>query len=81
MMTHCDLTSKEFQRMVHGGMIRLAGNRKLKIYGKLDCARGKRMKKTNRVFFASEGEALTNGFRPCGHCLPEKYKAWKLEKC
>ncbi len=75
-----DMTSKQFQRLVHSGKIRLAGNLKLKIYGKLNCARGKRMKKTNRVFFASEAEALEKGFRPCGHCLRKKYSAWKFKK-
>lgn len=66
--------------MVHCGKIRLAGNRKLRIYGRLNCARGKRMNINNRVFFASEDEALGNGFRPCGCCLPEKYAAWKRQK-
>lgn len=31
-----------------------AGNRKLKIYGKLNCKSGKRMKTQNRVFFQNE---------------------------
>lgn len=35
------------------------------------------MKKENRVFFQSEKEALHFGFRPCGHCLKEKFKQWK----
>jgi methylphosphotriester-DNA--protein-cysteine methyltransferase len=35
------------------------------------------MKKENRVFFRSEKEARTQGFRPCGHCLPNDYKKWK----
>lgn len=30
-----------------------------------------------RVFFASEQEALNYGYRPCGHCLREKYRQWK----
>lgn len=30
-----------------------------------------------RVFFASEQEALSCGYRPCGHCLREKYRQWK----
>jgi methylphosphotriester-DNA--protein-cysteine methyltransferase len=55
----------------------LAGNLKLKIYGRLNCPSGKRMKLQNRVFFASEGEAIGLGFRPCGHCMKEAYSAWK----
>jgi methylphosphotriester-DNA--protein-cysteine methyltransferase len=37
------------------------------------------MKVVNRVFFQNEQEALTNGYRPCGHCLREEYKAWKVK--
>ncbi|HRJ31538.1 MAG TPA: Ada metal-binding domain-containing protein [Cyclobacteriaceae bacterium] len=48
---------------------RFAGNLRLKIYGTLKCFSGKRMKRTNRVFFESEEEALTLGFRPCKNCL------------
>ena len=57
--------------------IRFAGNKVLKIYGRLNCRSGKRMKKKNRVFFQSEDEALALGFRPCGHCMKEEYKKWK----
>ena len=73
MMQHSDLTSVELKAMVHGGVIRYAGNRWLKIYGNLDCASGKRMKRANRVFFSSEEEALRCGYRPCRKCLKEKY--------
>ncbi|UKT66156.1 hypothetical protein LOK61_01560 [Pedobacter mucosus] len=34
------------------------------------------MKIQNRMFFTSEDDALINGFRPCGHCLNQKYKKW-----
>jgi methylphosphotriester-DNA--protein-cysteine methyltransferase len=37
------------------------------------------MKAENRVFFSSEEEAITCGYRPCAHCLPEKYKRWKAK--
>ncbi len=46
-----------------------AGNKKLKIYGKLSCKSGKRMKPENRVFFHSEDEAISLGFRACLHCM------------
>lgn len=57
--------------------IRLAGNRRLRIYGSLSCASGKRMKRENRVFFTSEEEALANGYRPCAHCRRLAYQNWK----
>lgn len=53
------------------------GNRKQKIYGTLGCNSGKRLKRENRVFFTSEKKAISEGFRPCGHCLKVKYKIWK----
>jgi methylphosphotriester-DNA--protein-cysteine methyltransferase len=72
MMLHSQVSSAEFKVMVHAAIIRFAGNRKLKIYGKLNCASGKRMRKINRVFFTSEADALAAGFRPCSHCLKKK---------
>ncbi|MFM7855228.1 MAG: Ada metal-binding domain-containing protein [Flammeovirgaceae bacterium] len=62
--------------MLRNKLIALAGNRKLKIYGLLTCPSGKRMKKENRVFFESEKEAVSLGYRPCGHCLRVKYKRY-----
>jgi hypothetical protein len=56
-----------------------AGNVKLKIYDTLSCKSGKRMKKQNHVFFVSQEEALSNGYRPCGHCMKDNYKKWKDE--
>ena len=38
------------------------------------------MKMINRVFFSSEAEAIEEGYRPCGHCLEEKYKEWQMQK-
>jgi methylphosphotriester-DNA--protein-cysteine methyltransferase len=35
------------------------------------------MKAENRVFFASEAEAVGAGYRPCGHCMREAYGRWK----
>jgi methylphosphotriester-DNA--protein-cysteine methyltransferase len=58
----------------------LAGNRMLKIFGTLECASGKRMKAVNRIFFASEAEAVAFGYRPCGHCMRSKYHLWKENK-
>lgn len=64
-------------RLIFLGKISFAGNRLLKIYGKLDCKSGRRMKNVNRVFFASHTEAIQNGFRPCGHCMANAYRKWK----
>lgn len=60
--------------------ITLGGYKNEKIYGLLSCSSGKRMKVENRVFFKNEFEAITNGYRPCGHCMKEKYEEWKRAK-
>jgi len=65
--------------MIRSKKINWAGNSKLHIYGQLSCTSGKKMKKENRVFFTTETEALENGYRPCGHCMKEKYRNWKSE--
>ncbi|MEU2037444.1 Ada metal-binding domain-containing protein [Nocardia niwae] len=58
------------------------GHRRSRIYGRLDCpsalralARG--TYRAHRVFFATELDALSAGYRPCAVCLPERYGAWK----
>lgn len=58
------------------------GNKKLKIYGRLDCpsalkwiSRGYYV--DHRVFFAKENDAIKAGYRPCGICMKEEYKEWK----
>ena len=66
----------------------LGGNRRLKIYGRLDCpsalrwkAKGKVLSKNyyipDRVFFADKETAIKVGYRPCAVCMPEDYKQWK----
>jgi len=77
MLLHSSINSNTFKHLVRNGNIVLGGNRQLKIYGTLHCASGKRMKVQNRVFFASEREALDAGYRPCGHCMREAYLQWK----
>jgi methylphosphotriester-DNA--protein-cysteine methyltransferase len=61
---------------------RFGGYRRGRIYGRLDCpsalralARGEYVR--HRVFFADEDAAVRSGYRPCGVCLPEKFRAWK----
>lgn len=60
----------------------LGGNRASRIYGRLDCPAALRALNnggylTNRVFFANEPTAAAAGFRPCGTCLLQQYRAWK----
>ncbi|MBR4694136.1 MAG: D-alanyl-D-alanine carboxypeptidase family protein [Bacilli bacterium] len=60
----------------------LGGNKKLKIYGRLDCPSALRWIKKgyytqNRVFFESKEIAKEAGYRPCAICMPEEYKKWK----
>jgi len=76
---HINISSSELKELIMSKKIQLGGNLKLKIYGTLSCSSGKRMKKENRVFFSNEKEAITAGFRPCGHCLREKYQQWRNE--
>lgn len=80
MYLHLHLEKKMLLRKVKDHSIQLAGNSKLKIFGRLTCNSGKRMKKENRVFFKSETEAISLGFRPCGHCLPRQYREWKARQ-
>ena len=77
MIKHSDITPIELHKKIRQKTISFAGNKKLKIYGKLNCSSGKRMKKQNRVFFTSETEAIKFGYRPCGHCMKSEYKKWK----
>lgn len=60
----------------------LGGNKRLKIYGKLDCPSAKRWIAKgyyvdNRVFFLNAQDAIAAGYRPCSVCMPEEYKIWK----
>ena len=80
MITHEKLGTNAFARsrqlkiLIEKGLVEIAGNKKLKIYGQLDCSSGKRMKVENRIFFSSEEEAIRLGYRPCGHCMREAYR-------
>jgi methylphosphotriester-DNA--protein-cysteine methyltransferase len=77
MIAHDDFTKEEIRKLIADGVITLGGNRRLKIYGLLTCASGKKMKKVNRVFFSDEQEAIQMGFRPCGHCMYQAFAAWR----
>jgi methylphosphotriester-DNA--protein-cysteine methyltransferase len=83
MIAHHDLGPQHFTRsrrlwqLIQAGTITLAGNKRLKIYGTLQCASGKKMKVENRVFFRDKAEAIIMGYRPCGHCMRSGYLQWK----
>jgi len=51
-----------------------AGWKKGKIFGRLDCKSGMRMKKENRVFFLTYQNAIDQGYRPCKKCKPNRYQ-------
>lgn len=76
MIRHTDLRDTELSQMIRAKKITLGGNRKLKIFDTLHCKSGKRMKRENRVFFASEIQAINAGYRPCGNCMKTAYKKW-----
>ncbi|MEP6621028.1 MAG: Ada metal-binding domain-containing protein [bacterium] len=59
------------------------GNRRRRIYGRLDCRSAVGSLPTGyakvRVFFADEATALAAGYRPCGTCMREEYRNWVEE--
>jgi methylphosphotriester-DNA--protein-cysteine methyltransferase len=79
MISHSTISANFLRGQIKIGKIRLAGNKKLKIYGTLHCKSGKRMKKENRVFFKDEKEAIDYGYRPCAICMSAKYSEWKIK--
>jgi methylphosphotriester-DNA--protein-cysteine methyltransferase len=79
LIKHNEISNAVLLTHIRQQQIVLGGNIKLKIYGTLSCKSGKQMKKQNRVFFVSEEEALSDGYRPCGHCMKTNYKKWKDE--
>lgn len=77
MIQHSEISDSDLRSKIKLQEIFFGGNKKLKIYGLLNCKSGKRLKRENRVFFSTENEAIENGFQPCGHCMKTKYKNWK----
>ena len=60
------------------------GNKKLKVYGRLDCPSALRYLEKgyysdNRVFFESVEIANKLGYRPCAKCMRKEYEKWKDE--
>jgi hypothetical protein len=64
----------------------LGGNGQMKIYGQLNCASAMRAVaagttyQRHRVFFADEATAIAAGYRPCGKCMREQYRAWRASQ-
>lgn len=79
MIYHDKISDQDLHTKLRAGEILLGGNNTAKIYGTLNCSQGKRLHRSNRVFFTSESEAREAGFRPCGHCMRTAYKQWKAE--
>jgi methylphosphotriester-DNA--protein-cysteine methyltransferase len=77
MISHTEISDQDLRKQIKQKEILFGGNRKLKIYGMLQCKSGRRMKKENRVFFISGKEATKKGYRPCGHCMKNEYQKWK----
>jgi len=74
---HDHIDEAALHRMIRNGRLTFAGNRRLTIFGRLDCRAGRRLARANRVFFASRSEAEGHGYRPCARCLPAAYHVWK----
>ena len=77
MFHHHLMLPSQLHALIRKESITLGGNKRLKIYGRLHCNSGMRMKNKNRVFFANKEEATGEGYRPCGHCMKVKYLEWK----
>lgn len=77
MIKHIDISDTSLRAKIKAEKLLFGGNKSLRIYGRLGCKSGKRMKIENRVFFLDEKEALQNNFRPCGHCMRVEYKKWE----
>jgi methylphosphotriester-DNA--protein-cysteine methyltransferase len=77
MIQHSAISNSGLRSQIKQKCICFGGNKKLKIYGTLQCSSGKRMKRENRVFFSTEDDASQNGYRPCGHCMKQAYQKWK----
>ncbi|MGV9971833.1 Ada metal-binding domain-containing protein [Nocardia beijingensis] len=79
MYTLLDGGGRPYRSVVPG---RYGGHRRGRIYGRLDCpsalrALGRGGYRAHRVFFATEADAISAGYRPCAVCMPERYAAWK----
>lgn len=74
---HTYFSDLQIADLIQSGAITLGGNKNLKIFGTLKCKSGKRMKRQNRVFFKTEQDAISSGYRPCGNCMRKAYNNWQ----
>lgn len=77
MVRHDAIDAAALRARLRDSSLTLAGNRRLKIYGRLDCPAGRRMKRSSRVFFTDRTAAEDAGYRPCGRCCRGAYDVWK----
>ncbi len=77
MIQHIEVSDESLRKLIRKKKVSFGGNKQLHLYGNLHCRAGKRMKRENRVFFISQEEAITLGYRPCGHCMKSEYQKWK----
>lgn len=79
---HYFLTDSDNKQYLSEEKGTLGGHWKLKIYGELNCKSANRyidkgQYVRNRVFFKSESDAVSAGYRPCEVCKREEYELWK----
>ena len=80
------LLGKDRQTYSSGIPGSLGGNGQMKIYGQLNCSSANRAVaagntyQKHRVFFADEATAIAAGYRPCGNCMRDQYKAWRANE-
>jgi len=79
LIDHDQIDDRALRSMIRKKNILLAGHKRSLIYGRLDCGQGKRMHRSNRVFFANSTQAKEKGFRPCGQCLREEFALWRAQ--
>jgi len=78
---------KKIYRVLKNGILvsspipgKYAGWRPGKIFGRLDCRSGMRMKKENRVFFLTWEDAIAAGYRPCKNCKPTPHDVYQAQE-
>jgi hypothetical protein len=80
---HYKLVGPDGQEVLSAVPGTLGGNRRRKIYGRLDCRSAIGSLPTgyakHRVFFADEATAIAAGYRPCETCMQDEYVSWVAE--
>jgi len=79
LIEHDQIDDRALRSLIRQRVIILAGHRKNRIFGRLDCRQGKGMLRSNRVFFANAAQAKERGFRPCGRCLRAEFMSWRAQ--